>query len=577
LVEKKENLDNNSASHTFPGKHEKMKTLKYICLEMKRSKTTSLPSGNSSNLATRLSGTGRRLLLLCLGCLLLGPAMAQLSGRFHEAANLSDFPFTVTSFSTQQGMPQNQVSGIIKDPASGDLLLSTTSGIVRYDGYGIKPFYSDPLKFRYILDELYIGSNYEYAIGHCNNGDLYLLGPDPKIIGNYATVDIKPEHWASVDTAGNLQFKHHASKKNLNFKISCKEPKLINVLDTNRILVSSYTGTWLVYPSEKKEIFLTAVYFSSCTKDTTRNRHLLTSVSNIFILTANDSLEKLISLKGDEPPEFWDAEIIDDILVIASFKGIYTYIGGRLSRYSESDILPTNSILKLYYDKSSDCLFAGTGNKGFLKLQRKRFENLYEKKSSFEGSFGSIVQLDESTVLAAGRKGVLRIKGNKNISEISTGHPPLSLSRYGTDLLIGTWGYGILRVDANTGEQLDFNPLDNCNVHGTFVDSKGRLLACGNRGFLMGTDIRSLKYHLPDLINKNVVTLKESRSGELWLAYQDEVTVLDQNRQVSRRLTAADGLVCDNIRSFYEDKEGKMWIGTKGGGLYCFHGGKLIA
>src|SRR5262249_41836631 len=44
-----------------------------------------------------------------------------------------------------------------------------------------------------------------------------------------------------------------------------------------------------------------------------------------------------------------------------------------------------------------------------------------------------------------------------------------------------------------------------------------------------------------------------------------------------RLLTVADGLSSDQIRSIFTDPSGDLWIGTFGGGLNLYHGGKFTA
>lgn len=55
-------------------------------------------------------------------------------------------------------------------------------------------------------------------------------------------------------------------------------------------------------------------------------------------------------------------------------------------------------------------------------------------------------------------------------------------------------------------------------------------------------------------------------NGDLWLAGTGGVTVTDSAGVVQRRVTAADGLVVDDVEALAQDTDGNIWVGTDGGG-----------
>jgi signal transduction histidine kinase/ligand-binding sensor domain-containing protein len=115
--------------------------------------------------------------------------------------------------------------------------------------------------------------------------------------------------------------------------------------------------------------------------------------------------------------------------------------------------------------------------------------------------------------------------------------------------------------------------LDRRNVFDTLVDHMGRVWVATPNGVhqKIGDHFRQVVASGP-LINGLVVALAEASDGSIWAGTFGEGVWQIQGGKTSR-LTTADGMGNDQIRSLYRDPDGSMWIGTFGGGLNSYRDG----
>ena len=150
-------------------------------------------------------------------------------------------------------------------------------------------------------------------------------------------------------------------------------------------------------------------------------------------------------------------------------------------------------------------------------------------------------------------------------------------SRTTGDLLIGTRG-GLARMH---GEHFDNytppDPLGRRNVFEALEDSRGRLWLAepGGLSELRGNQARQVVRGEPLLVDA-VVTLCEGRDGALWAGTYGKGLWRIQGED-ARLFTMADGLSSNQIRSLYQDPGGTLWIGTFGGGLDALRDGRFQA
>ena len=116
--------------------------------------------------------------LLTFICCVVGNA--QRNGQLVEQSLDIKIPFTITEYSTKDGLPQSQILSVIPK-ANGSLIIATANGIVEYNGVEFKTFipYDDYKKRIYIT--LYWHEKSGKLFGKDLSGGSFLLYPKYKL------------------------------------------------------------------------------------------------------------------------------------------------------------------------------------------------------------------------------------------------------------------------------------------------------------------------------------------------------------------------------------------------------------
>jgi signal transduction histidine kinase/ligand-binding sensor domain-containing protein len=144
------------------------------------------------------------------------------------------------------------------------------------------------------------------------------------------------------------------------------------------------------------------------------------------------------------------------------------------------------------------------------------------------------------------------------------------------DLLIATRS-GMARMEA--GKFRTYRPPDplaRTAVFDAIEDTRGALWLAtpGGLGVVRGKQFQNVVAGGPLLIDF-MVTLWEGRDGTIWAGtYGKGLWRVKGNER--RQFTTTDGLSSDQIRSLYEDAQGTLWIATFGGGLNALRDGRFI-
>ncbi|MBK6381117.1 MAG: hypothetical protein IPF72_16115 [Chitinophagaceae bacterium] len=75
------------------------------------------------------------------------------------------------------------------------------------------------------------------------------------------------------------------------------------------------------------------------------------------------------------------------------------------------------------------------------------------------------------------------------------------------------------------------------------------------------------------MINNNVFSLLEDRSGNLWLGTFNGVSKFDG--RTYKQFTEKEGLGNNDIYTMLEDRSGNIWFGTAGGGVSKYNATKF--
>lgn len=153
------------------------------------------------------------------------------------------------------------------------------------------------------------------------------------------------------------------------------------------------------------------------------------------------------------------------------------------------------------------------------------------------------------------------------------------------NLWIGTYN-GVSYLETSTGKLTDFPiPDDDLKPENKLVHS----LAAGNKGVWIGTDGRGLRFmgrdgkittHMnqrdnPHSIGGNIVFSILQDQGHLWVGTEGGLNhyTEKENRFTRYRYESNNpySLSHNSVLSLFKDSQGRLWIGTDGGGLNLYH------
>lgn len=432
----------------------------------------------------------------------------------------SDSPFTIDSWTTEDGLPQSSVLSIVQTH-DGYLWLGTLNGLVRFDGNAFTCFNvnntpglpSDRIVFLFedSGDTLWVGTD---NAGLCaiRNGVVKNFNTGG---GNiiYAYEDETGGIWFCASTGQLLYWKNNQLE--LNVPISQDLWK--------QLLRRAYH---VVVPGRSGEFW-----------------HL---ENNHIEKWGNDNLEKDF---GEFP---WPTELVaatfsgsfdaniatagDDnegnLVVGVKGSGIYWFdASGGYQRISSEEGLTHGNRFSFYVDRN-DNLWVGTDGGGLYRIQKNHF--LTPDKLS-TGVMQSV---------AEDARGGLWVQNN-------------------------TRG-GIVYFLTNSLQEYNFGAWS------VLVDSQQQLWA-GTRGaglfrFASG-NFQPVTEAAP--LGSKIYALYQSRDGQLQVGGQNGLGSFDGRNW--KFYTLADGLPSTAVRAIAEGTNGDLWIGTEGGGLYSLAKGIISA
>lgn len=510
---------------------------------------------------------------------------SQEKGELIEQTLDAYIPFTIIQYSTKNGLPQNQVIDIIADE-KGELILSTANGIVRFNGHEFKTFIKG-------ID--YKSNRFKKLFWHAKSGTLSGLEYDGSFFSifpyfkNISGSVINDEQVCDATISNNTLwlytkrgsiYEYKYGDKRIKKIISlpcfwsnsmlCVYPKLYCATEKGIIQVDVENKTYYNIAPDlqlqliKKNPFNNKIYGMSYTK--------------VFVITPK--LEEIFDIqiknsqKYCEDMEFSGPESI----FLATSNGLFLIEPEYPEHFTKADGLPSNHCYSLYYDKQENCLFIGTGQKGLLKLQLKSAYSFSSGQGLTEASLSSIIQTYDKRVLISGNCCEIYQIRPDTVMQFSNVTASYScLAEVDNIVYAGTWGDGVKLIrNKELYSQIKMPQLPNNFVHSTFKDSKNNIWIGTSNGVSIGRDHKNFKPFLTDKIKGLIISIAELKNGNICIGGSEGVYIIRDGVLINS-IGRKDGFIGKEVRSFYEDKEGKLWIGAYDGGIYCYHQNKLTS
>lgn len=243
------------------------------------------------------------------------------------------------------------------------------------------------------------------------------------------------------------------------------------------------------------------------------------------------------------------------------------------SRFNLSTLYPDIEGINILYVDREGAIWGSNSNglSRFVIERRLPFVNYLDNQSPPYSLRGLYV--DDDYLIALGYNGVqkvnLRTKGFQTIhfphNESST-----CLMPYKGQLLIGTHGYEITRIDPQTTAVQWQLPPQNHQTITLFENSKGDILSGTHRG-LYRVEIAQKKIVPWVLSPHRIYHVYENQQG-LWVGTSDGLYKLSlEGKILGHYFRPGKPYAIERIEHIWEDSEGVFWLATRGAGLIVWN------
>lgn len=507
----------------------------------------------------------------------------QENGRLVESSLGYDQPFTVIKYSNESGLPQNEVKDIISLD-DGRILVLTANGIVSYDGIKFREYLHDDTYKRAGLVRLL--RNKDILLGVTYSNKPYLLSPFfseiyfPSIPGRSVS---GCAFYGDTLIVGTVNGDIYTVDESLNcHKLTTVQSDTLAefypfVVHKNFLYTSGKECLYRINLETGDYSIVANTLFTALNTNPYDGR--LYGGSNNILYRVGETTEEIYHLENSDQNDFVTKIDFSDtsVFFITSTNGFYYLKNGSSGSQVKSEIL-SRHLNSLYYNVAESNLFVGCGEKGMLQLQLKNIFSFTEEKGVWKTSLGSVIYSSDKRVLfVPSCCYIYEFTDDTAKVFIDVREEYSSLAEIDGQLFAGTWGNGVLIFDGNKLVRHLRSPEIGSNfVHSIFKDDQSRLWLGTGEGVVVSETGKEFTPLCDSVIGGDVICFYQLRNGNMCIGGTQGVFITD-GKSIIRKLGAAEGLNAKEVRSFYEDREGKLWIGTYDGGLYCYNKGRLTS
>lgn len=479
-------------------------------------------------------------------------------------------------YQVESGLSNNTVFCSTQD-SSGFMWMGTKEGLNRFDGYNYKVFRNDA------DDTLSIGDNFIRSLYLDNHNNLYIGTRNGvyrynRAFENFSLVyktlsevrDIKKDTYGNLwFVAGQTLIRYKETNKNtFLFKEDTYFPASSICIANEEVWVATTNGLLKQYKEKNNSFVEYSLFTPSQTSSKWIEKIYATNSNSILVGTSNYgvklfnladfSFKDILTYSPDKteifardflqtgPNEFWIATE-SGIYIFSSTTNTFKHL---TKKYNNPFSLSDNAIYCLYKDKEGG-IWAGTyfGGCNYYTKQYNNFEKYFPQYHEHSLS-GYVV---------------------REICE----------DKYGA-LWIGTEDAGLNKLNTQNKLFTPFQPtgkstgISYSNIHGLLVKNKELWIGTFEHGIdIMNIQTGRVIKHYPDsnssktLKSTFVVTILQTTKGKIYIGtrlglyrFNEETKGFDLISQIPSACF---------IHSLLEDKNGCIWVGTIGNGLYCYN------
>ncbi len=268
---------------------------------------------------------------------------------------------------------------------------------------------------------------------------------------------------------------------------------------------------------------------------------------------------------------------VDGCLWIGTRGGLFRRCGSTLEAFPPDHLLAQVAVLALYRHREGN-LWVGSQTKGLLRVHQQIVGSLTPREGLGDAMVSSVSQRRDGAILVGttGRGVTIFSDDGPQILDESTGLPTnrvtAVLEGRGGELWIGTSGEGLVEwaVDEIQTHRVANGALASDFVLSLFEDQTGALWVGTNTGGVSRRqEGRWETWGQEDGLPANaVMAFAQNPEGTLFIATQRGLV----QRKVGEEKFRVIPLPYSLLTSLLVDSEGRLWVGTLGGGIFVQDG-----
>ncbi|WP_298422583.1 sensor histidine kinase [uncultured Kordia sp.] len=276
--------------------------------------------------------------------------------------------------------------------------------------------------------------------------------------------------------------------------------------------------------------------------------------------------------KKYKTPKVLDIEITNSNTYLATEKGIHYY-------KSDEGTKPLNCNAIINASQINDILFDGTSfwiasQRGLWKTDR--LENSATFTKILDGDFKSLAQFKQKIIAASFTDGIFAFTPNQKGFQIVAETRKINSINIINDaeLWINTTNTGIKRINLldNLPEKsiTKRNGLTVYNIRKVFKDRQNNIWIGSSGGGLFKFEKNNFKHYTKDNgLTANRIYAVHNHNKTLWFSTSESGLMTIDSTGIHRETVTSEYLD-EKVKTLTNDKEGRIWAGSEGKGIYIY-------
>lgn len=302
--------------------------------------------------------------------------------------------------------------------------------------------------------------------------------------------------------------------------------------------------------------------------------HALRFSKDTLLIGTRQGLSVFVKNKFEKytTPTIFDIEIANNKTYLGTKKGLYYY-------EIDEGTKPLNCNATLNKTQINDVLFDGTSfwiasQKGLWKTDR--LENSATFTKVLDGDFKSLTQYKQKVIAASFTDGIFSFapnqKGFQIVSEVKKINSITVLND--GELWINTTNAGIKRINLtdNLSEKsiTKRNGLSVYNIRKVFKDRQNNIWIGSSGGGLFKFEKNNFRHYTKDNgLTANRIYAVHNFNETLWFSTSESGLMTIHSTGIHREIVTSEYLN-EKVKTLTNDKEGRIWAGTEGKGIYLY-------